>query len=113
MLKIGFIQTPGSDSRSYGIPLAFGSDGMPLDPLYGIRSAMNHPTATERLDFTEALSAYTLTAASAGCIDHLTGSLEPGKQADLVILSADPAEKADVKVDAVFVAGEPQSTTAV
>ena len=24
MIKIGFIQAPGNDSRSYGIPLAFG-----------------------------------------------------------------------------------------
>ena len=79
---------------------------MPLDPLYGIRSAMAHTTAAERLGFTEALCAYTLTAAFAGRIDGLTGSLEPGKQADVVVLSGDPAEAADVTVEEVYIGGK-------
>ena len=89
-----------------GIPLAFGSDGMPFDPLYGIRSAMNHPTAEERLGFTQALRAYTLTAAFAGRIDRITGSLEPGKHADVVLLSGDPATRESVTVQQVYLAGK-------
>ncbi|HUV38809.1 MAG TPA: amidohydrolase [Planctomycetota bacterium] len=89
-----------------GVTLAFGSDGMPFGPLYGIRSAMHHTTASESLSFVEALHAYTQAAAFAGRIDHVTGSVEPGKQADLVVLSADPAERDDVTVVAVFVDGK-------
>jgi hypothetical protein len=87
------------------VVLAFGSDGMPLDPLYGLVSAMNHPASGERLGFVEALHAYTFVSAFAGRIEHVTGSLEAGKQADVVILSGDPAERTDVRVEEVYVAG--------
>lgn len=85
-----------------GIPLAFGSDCMPMGPIFGIRSATTHPLESERLTFVEALHAYTLAAARAGGIDRLTGSMEPGKDADIVLLSADGA---DAKVSEVFVGG--------
>ncbi|HUW58650.1 MAG TPA: amidohydrolase [Planctomycetota bacterium] len=88
-----------------GVPLAFGSDGMPFGPLYGVRSAIEHATRAERLTFAQALHAYTLTAAFAGRIEHLTGSVEAGKQADLAVLSADPADAGEVRVEEVFVAG--------
>ncbi|GAH61978.1 unnamed protein product, partial [marine sediment metagenome] len=68
--------------------------------------AVNHTTPGERLSFVEALHAYTFASAFAGRIEHLTGSIEVGKAADLVILSADPAERTDVEVEQVFVAGE-------
>ena len=90
-----------------GIPLAFGSDGMPFDPFFGVRCAMNHTASTERLGFVEALHAYTHVSAFAGRIEHLTGSLEPGRQADLVILSADPSRTDDVLVEQVYIDGKP------
>jgi len=90
---------------SAGVPLAFGSDCMPFGALYGIASAVNHTNPAERLSFVEALHAYTFASAFAGRIEHLTGSIEVGKQADLIVLSGDPAEHADVKVEEVFVAG--------
>ncbi len=42
-----------------GVPLAFGSDCMPLDPLFGVHHAVNAPTEAQRLSVTEALRAYT------------------------------------------------------
>jgi predicted amidohydrolase YtcJ len=87
-----------------GVPIAFGSDCMPMGPLFGIRSAMNHPLESERLTFLEALHAYTLAAAVAGRVEQVTGSIEPGKCADIVILSADPAS-GDARVEQVFIKG--------
>jgi len=72
------------------VPLIFGSDCMPLDPLYGIHSAVNAPFPAQRLTVTEAVAAYTSTAASASFEEGFKGTLSPGKAADLVFLSADP-----------------------
>lgn len=55
--------------------------------------------------FAGALRAYTSSAAFAGRIEHVTGSVEPSKQADLAILSGDPDEQEDVSVEEVYVAG--------
>lgn len=41
-----------------GIPMAFGSDCMPLGPLFGLQSALRHPLASERLDAATALHLY-------------------------------------------------------
>ena len=42
-----------------GIPLLFGSDCMPPDPLYGICSAVQSPNEDERLTLPEAIECYT------------------------------------------------------
>ncbi len=76
-----------------GIPLAFGSDNMPLSPLYGVHWAVNAPFEAQRLTVEEALRAYTLGSAYASGEEDLKGSLEPGKLADLVILEKDPRER--------------------
>ncbi len=74
----------------HAVPLAFGSDGMPFGPLYGIHCAVHAPHEPQRLTVEEALRAYTLGAAYAGFDEDALGSLEPGKWADLVVLSEDP-----------------------
>jgi predicted amidohydrolase YtcJ len=63
----------------------FGSDGMPVSPLYGIRSAVHHPVKRERLDPEEALALYTA-AATEVFPDRDTGRIEPGAEADLTVL---------------------------
>lgn len=73
-----------------GMPLAFGSDGMPFNPLYGIHLAVNAPHQQQRITVDAALHAYTLGAAYAGFQEQELGSLEPGKRADLVVLSENP-----------------------
>ncbi|MFQ5986852.1 MAG: amidohydrolase [Thermoplasmata archaeon] len=82
-----------------GIPLAFGSDNMPLSPLYGIHWAVNAPFEAQRLSVEEALRAYTLGSAYASGEEEVKGSLEPGKLADLVVLERDPREHADAIQD--------------
>ncbi len=68
-----------------GVPLAFGSDGMPFGPRYGIQSAVNHPLEQQRMTPAEAVFYYTNRAAWSIHLDG-TGSLAPGNLADLLIL---------------------------
>ncbi len=92
-----------------GIPLAFGSDCMPLSPLYGLRSAVWHPLESERLLPGLALALYT------GAAAHLTGSaargtIGVGSVADLVVLAprleaAIAAATSQSNVARTFVAG--------
>ena len=94
----------------WGIPLAFGSDGMPFGPLYGIHWAVNAPHPHQRLTVEEALHAYTLGAAYAGFDENTLGSLEPGKLADLIVLSEDPGEARgrlrELRVEETYLGGE-------
>ncbi|MFP8955291.1 amidohydrolase [Natrialbaceae archaeon A-CW3] len=76
-----------------GVPLAFGSDCMPLDPLAGIQYAVNAPVEAQRLSVTAALKAYTSGAAYAGFDEDRLGTLERGKRADLVVLEDSPWEQ--------------------
>jgi predicted amidohydrolase YtcJ len=58
----------------------------------------------QRLTVDQAVAAYTRTSAYASFEEHIKGSIEPGKLADLVVLSDDifschPARISDTKVD--------------
>src|SRR5438094_2927136 len=82
-----------------GARVAFGSDWpvAPVSPLLGIDAAVNrrtlegkHPEGwfpAQRITVAEALEAYTRTAAYAAFQERDLGTLEPGKLADLVVLS--------------------------
>jgi len=79
-----------------GIPLALGSDG-PNNPYLNIMLASTYRgKPSEALTREQAVIAYTLTAAYAEFAEKDKGSLEPGKLADLAVLSQDifrvPAE---------------------
>lgn len=72
-----------------GIPVALGSDG-PLNPYLNIMLAASHPgNPKEAITREQAVVAYTLTSAYAEFAEKEKGSLEPGKLADLVVLSQD------------------------
>src|SRR5215467_8403104 len=82
-----------------GGPLAFGSDWpvVTLNPFEGIQTAVTRQTAeglppegfvpSERLSLADAIRGYTLEAAYAGFREKTEGSIEPGKLADLIVLS--------------------------
>ena len=82
-----------------GGQLAFGSDWpvVTLNPFEGIQTAVTRQTSegapnggfvpSQRLSVAEAIRGYTLGAAYAGFREKSEGSLEPGKFADLIILS--------------------------
>jgi hypothetical protein len=71
-----------------GIPLAFGSDCMPLDPFFGLEGAVRHPVAEERLSREEAHACYTETAEDFVPGGGDGGSLAPGKRADFLVFDA-------------------------
>jgi predicted amidohydrolase YtcJ len=94
-----------------GIRVAFGSDGMPFNPVYGIWSAVNHHIKPSRITLEEAVKGYTLDAAFSSFEEDLKGSLEPGKLADITILNKDlskipPEEFKDATVFMTIVGGK-------
>jgi predicted amidohydrolase YtcJ len=74
------------------IPIAFGSDGMPFNPIYGIWSAVNHPIKGNRVSLEEAIMCYTLNSAFSGFHEDKTGSIEPGKLGDIAVFNGDLSE---------------------
>ena len=94
-----------------GVVLAAGSDAPiePIDPLEGIRAAVGEAQRPEeRLSLWEALTAYTYGPAYASFQEHFSGSLGPGKAADLTVLSCGPEGLDEIwkaQVDATFVCG--------
>jgi predicted amidohydrolase YtcJ len=84
-----------------GVTLAFGSDWSvaPMDPLMGIYAAVTrrtldgkHPDGwipEQKISVAEAIKAFTLTPAFASFDENIKGSIEPGKLADMVVLSED------------------------
>ncbi|MFT4946599.1 MAG: putative amidohydrolase YtcJ [Natronomonas sp.] len=74
------------------IPLAFGSDCMPMDPLFGIEQATTAPEDSQRLDTTEAVRAYTRGGAYAGFAEDRLGTIERGKRGDFAVLDQSPWE---------------------
>jgi predicted amidohydrolase YtcJ len=112
-----------------GATLAFGSDWgvsspnpleeihvavnrvMPPSYLYGNGNA-DVFLPDERLDLPTALAAFTMGSAYVNHLDEVTGSIEVGKYADLVVVDRDlfahPVDEiADAHVDATFVEGVP------
>ena len=72
-----------------GVAVALGSDG-PLNPFLGMMAATIHPTSPrEALTREEAVLAYTRGAAVAEFSESEKGTLAPGMQADLVVLTQD------------------------
>jgi hypothetical protein len=111
------------DIANGGARLALGSDSPveTFDPLVGIHAAVTRQRKDgspaggwypdQRLTVEEAIHGYTMGAAYAGYSEHELGSIEPGKLADLTMLSHDltaiPADEIlDVKVERVMVDGE-------
>ncbi len=111
-----------------GAVLAFGSDwpgttasAYPINPLFGLYAAVTRQTLTgqppggwfpaERLTIEEAITAYTLGSAYASFEEHLKGTIEVGKLADLTILSknlltVDPREYLTTEVLYTIVGGK-------
>ena len=80
---------PARDMISAGVPVAFGSDFNPGScPVHSLQIAMNIGCYKYRMTPEECLTAVTLNAASAIGRAELAGTLEPGKQADILIWDA-------------------------
>lgn len=91
------------------VKMAFGSDTMPMSPLFGIYSAVNHPYLEQRISAYNALQSYITNSAYIGRDEHQLGALSEGKNADFVVLSEDPLEAdeiRDIEVKMTVVDGE-------
>jgi hypothetical protein len=84
-----------------GVTLAFGSDWAvaPMDPLMGIFAAVTRSTLDgkrpdgwipgQKISVAEAIKAFTLGSAFASFDEKIKGSIQPGKLADMVVLTDD------------------------
>lgn len=97
------------DVLEMGVPLAFGSDTMPMGPLHGIHLAVNAPHDSQRVSVDAAFAAYTRGAAYAEGTEDVKGTLEPGMYGDAVVLAQDPFSHADqineIAVDLTIIDG--------
>jgi predicted amidohydrolase YtcJ len=103
-----------------GIPLAFGCDvpaSVFQEPKWAFAGAVlrvskgRQQNPGERITIQEALRAHTMGAAYAGFAEKTTGSLEPGKWADMVVWNRDiygmkPAEMKDLQPLMTIVNGQ-------
>ena len=87
---------PLRSPMDHGITVAISSDILPIGPMVGIYAATTRKGMTgtvygpdEIISREEAIRAYTATGAFLNREEGLKGSLEPGKFADMIVLSAD------------------------
>jgi predicted amidohydrolase YtcJ len=103
-----------------GVVVAGGSDAPVTDhrPLLGISQAMTRTTQDgdvcgidHAVDLDTAIRMHTINGAYASFEEHLKGSLEPGKLADMALLGqdirdVDPQAVRDIRVERTYVGGE-------
>ncbi len=103
-----------------GVAVAGSSDCpvVPANPIMGVYAAVSRRTEAgdfvlpdEKITPLEALKMYTQDAAKATSEERIKGSIEPGKLADLVVLSSDPTklpanEMKDIEVEMTILDGE-------
>jgi len=103
---------------SRGIFVALGSDILPIGPMVGIYASVTRRGMSgavygsgERLSMPETLVGYTRNGAYLTFEEGVKGTLEPGRLADLVVLSEDlltldPGKILDVQVDLTVLGGK-------
>lgn len=130
--RIGFERTKGAYAfksiQASGAVLSFGTDWpgtsaseYPINPMLGLYAAVTRQTITgqpaagwfpnERISIEEAIRAYTYNSAYANFEEKIKGSIEPGKLADLTVLSKNllkvaPKEFLNTEVLYTIVAGK-------
>ena len=109
---------PLRSPMNHGIHVAISSDILPIGPLVGIYAAVTRKGmsgrvfgADEAISIEEAIAGYTIKGAYLGFEEDIKGSLEPGKLADMVVLSddiltIDPEEIMDIEIEQTYVGGE-------
>ena len=109
---------PLRSPMDHGVTVAISSDILPIGPMTGIYAAVTRKGmsgrvygADEAISVTEAIRAYTLTGAYLNFEEDVKGSLEPGKFADMVLLSEDiltidPERIMDIEVEYTWLNGE-------
>ena len=100
--------------RDNGIVVSFGSDApcTTPDPIVWMDRCVNHPNPSERVSIQDALRMATYNGYFTSFDEKDRGSLETGKVADMVILSANPytvpaSEIKNLRVEQLLLAGKP------
>jgi hypothetical protein len=109
---------PLRSPMDHGLTVAISSDVLPIGPLVGLYAAVTRKgksgrvfAAEEAITMEEAIRGYTLLGAYLNFEEEKKGSLEPGKFADMIVLSEDlltiDAERImDVEVESTWIAGK-------
>lgn len=109
---------PIRSPMDHGITVALSSDILPIGPLVGLYAAVTRKGmsgivygADEAITMAEAIRGYTLLGAYLNFEESTKGSLEPGKFADMIVLSddlltIDPEQIMDVAIEATYVGGD-------
>ncbi|MFO7991010.1 MAG: amidohydrolase [Thermoplasmata archaeon] len=87
---------PFWDTQRSLVKMAFGSDTMPMSPLFGVFSAVNHPILEQRISAYNALQCYIKNSAYAGHDEKQFGVIEDGMKADFVVLSENPLDSENI-----------------
>ena len=109
---------PLRSPMDHGITVAISSDILPIGPMVGLYAAVTRKGMSgqvygpdETITIKEAIRAYTLTGAYLNFEEEVKGSLEPGKFADMIVLSndiltIDPERIMDIEVEQTYVNGK-------
>ena len=96
---------PLRSPMDYGLKVAISSDILPIGPMVGIYAAVTRKGMTgtiygadEAITREEAIRAYTETGAYLNFEEDFKGTLEPGKFADMIVLSDDILTIADEEI---------------
>lgn len=105
---------PLKSFRDNDIVVSFGSDApcTTPDPISWIHRAVNHSNPEQCVSVQDAVRMCTINGSYAAFDEQERGSLEPGKIADMVILSADPyttpaRELKELRVEQLYLSGKP------
>ena len=109
---------PLRSPMDHGITVAISSDILPIGPLVGIYAAVTRKGMSgrvfgpdEAITVEEAVRGYTLNAAYMNFDEDKKGSLEPGKLADMIVLSddiltVDPEAIMAIEIEQTYLGGE-------
>ncbi|MFW6040743.1 MAG: amidohydrolase [Thermoplasmatota archaeon] len=100
---------PFWDAQRSLVKMTFGSDTMPMSPLFGVYSAVNHPILEQRISTYNALQSYITNGAYASRDEDKFGQLTEGRYADFVVLSENPLDAddlLDIEVKMTVINGE-------
>ncbi|MCK4908426.1 MAG: amidohydrolase [Planctomycetes bacterium] len=101
-LKDRNLATPGILSKA-GVKVAIQTDGMSSVQFLNISAAL---AVREGMPEEDALKAITINAAEIADVGDRVGSLEPGKDADVVIFSAHPLDVRNARTEIVIIDGQ-------
>ena len=103
---------PLRSPMDHGIKVAISSDILPIGPMVGIYAAVTRKGMTgtvygadEAITREEAIRAYTAIGAYLNFEEDITGSIEPGKFADMIVLSDDILSVTDEQIMDIQVLG--------